>query len=85
MLLNIACFLAVCQPNDILLSSFGAAVADIILAFLFPAPSSDTKRISVVGEQFSFGITNLSASLPQSKVLTSNLTVSSKWTSPPQE
>jgi hypothetical protein len=30
MLLNIACFLAVCQPNDILLSSFGAAVANII-------------------------------------------------------
>jgi hypothetical protein len=54
MLLNIACFLAVCLPNDILLSSFGAAVADRISAFLFPVPSSDTKRISVVGERFSF-------------------------------
>jgi hypothetical protein len=32
MLLNIACFLAVCQPNDILLSSIGAAVADRISA-----------------------------------------------------
>jgi hypothetical protein len=53
MLLNISCFLAVCQPNDILLSSFGAAVGDRISAFLFPAPSSDTKRISVVGERFS--------------------------------
>jgi hypothetical protein len=30
MLLNIACFLAVCQPNDILLSSFGADVANRI-------------------------------------------------------
>jgi hypothetical protein len=46
--------LAVCQPNDILLSSFGAAVADRISAFLFPGPSSDSKRISVVGERFSF-------------------------------
>jgi hypothetical protein len=53
MLLNIACFLAVCHPNDILLSSFGAAVADRISALLFPATSSDTKRISVVGERFS--------------------------------
>jgi hypothetical protein len=53
MVLNIVCFLAVSQPNDILLSSFVAAVADRISAFLFPAPSSDTKRISVVGERFS--------------------------------
>jgi hypothetical protein len=27
--LNIACFIAACQPSDIVLSSFGAAVANI--------------------------------------------------------
>jgi hypothetical protein len=54
MLLNITCFLAVRQPKDILLSSFGAAVADRISAFLFAAPSSDTNRISVVDERISF-------------------------------
>jgi hypothetical protein len=62
MLLNIACFVAVYLPNDILLSSFGAAVADRISDFLFPVPSSDTKRISVVGERFSLYTLNTRSS-----------------------
>jgi hypothetical protein len=34
--LNIACFIAVCQPSDILLCSFGDAVADIISGLPIP-------------------------------------------------
>jgi hypothetical protein len=34
--LNIACFIAVYQPSDILLCSFGAAVADIISGLPIP-------------------------------------------------
>jgi hypothetical protein len=51
--LNIACFIAVCQPSNILLSFYGAAVADRISAVLFPTPSSDRNRISVVDERIS--------------------------------
>jgi hypothetical protein len=36
MRLNIACFIAVCQPSDIPQCSFGAAVADIISGRLIP-------------------------------------------------
>jgi hypothetical protein len=34
--LNIACFIAVCQPSDILQCSFGAAVANIISGLPIP-------------------------------------------------
>jgi hypothetical protein len=34
--LNIACFIAVCQPIDILQCSFGAAVANIISGLPIP-------------------------------------------------
>jgi hypothetical protein len=52
--LNIACFIAVCQPSDIVLYSFGAAVADRISAFLFPTPFSGIYPRSLVDERFSF-------------------------------
>jgi hypothetical protein len=34
--LNIACFIAVCQPSDILQCSFGAAVTNIISGLPIP-------------------------------------------------
>jgi hypothetical protein len=36
MSLNIACFIAACQPSDILQCSFGAAVANIISGLPIP-------------------------------------------------
>jgi hypothetical protein len=52
--LNIACFIAVCQPSDILLSPFALPLPTEFPAFQFPTPSSDINCRTGVDERFSF-------------------------------
>jgi hypothetical protein len=51
--LNIACFIAVCQPSDILLSPLALPSPTEFPAFQFPTPSSDINCRTGVDERFS--------------------------------
>jgi hypothetical protein len=52
--LNIACFIAVCQPSDILLSPLALPLPTEFPAFQFPTPSGDIYCRTGVDERFSF-------------------------------
>jgi hypothetical protein len=51
--LNIACFIAICQPSDILLSPLALPSPTEFPAFQFPTPSSDINCRKGVDERFS--------------------------------